>query len=179
MKEQDLRITGIIILSLVSIGGTYLILEELNSGFIIGLTVMWVIFSGFINLICHALPSFKIKAKTKSPIYKIEEDEDLNNVYNIRKFELVYEHVDSLTCLGTLPFIWLFKFPEYDKVFSGIVEEHDINSIEDLGEYVEREIARVKAGRKKELEAEAKKQEPLDRLNKEFKENYELLQKRR
>lgn len=173
MRTQNLKIIGLSLITLFSIvTGTFLSKDFNNPDSVLFITsaIFWIMFSGFINLICRVIPSIKIKAKTKSPIYRIEEI--YYPQYRVEKHEIVCEHIDSLICLFTLPFIWLFKFPVYEKVFYEDVEENNVSSIEDLGKYVEEEIARIKELKRQIKEIEAKKQEPIDRLNQQFKENY-------
>lgn len=137
----------------------------------VGISICLGVFISLINFFLAFIPwKIKISAKTKTPIYRIQEWR-YNEEYNLQKWELKYGYMLFTAGFLMVPFLSLFHFQQYEKVYDENVEVK-LHEIGDLAVFVENMIlfkAREKAEKEERLK---KKQEPLDKLNQEFNENY-------
>jgi hypothetical protein len=137
------------------------------------INLIWLKFIGLVKI--H-LPIPKKYIGKKSPIYKLSTSSWSGNKI-IEKFNLKYRPHEGFTMLNYIlfpfPFEWMrYGYDEFRDEAVNIEEGKTIESIKNLGSYYEKRAA---IGRKQEKIADNKrnkKQNHIDKLNKEFKENY-------
>ena len=103
-----------------------------------------------------------------TPIYKIEEYEDIDNYSKITKFEVQYT---PLNLAWSVPFSVFFEEQEYVKVktYEFAVKAEDVVDIQEMWEEEDRRNNLKKVAK---ISAKQIKQQKIEELNKTFNENY-------
>lgn len=150
----------------------------------LGFIILYILANSIINLIwwkCIGLikihlPIPKKYIGKKSPIYKLSND-SWDGKPRIEKYILKYRPYETLIgwnwCLFPFPIKWM-KYC-YDTNHDGSVpieEGKTVESIKNLGSYYEKRAVILKKIQQKEDNKYNKKQNHINKLNKEFKENY-------